>query len=177
MIRNKGILNLIDAAQILHREGVRFELLLVGDIDVNNPTSLSREELRTAEENSIVKWLGYRIDIPHLIANSDIFCLPSYYREGLPRALVEASAAGCSIVTTDIPGCREVVVNGVNGILVPPRDTILLAGALRCLLKDAMTCKQMGMESRKRFEQLFTTASVFAAFNRCYNALDISLQV
>ena len=84
MIRSKGILHLIDAAHILHCEGLQFELLLVGDIDVTNPTSLTREEMRSAESNGVVKWLGYRSDIPVLLQKATIVCLPSY-GEGLPR--------------------------------------------------------------------------------------------
>ena len=177
MIRNKGILQLIEAARILHREGLRFELLLVGDIDVDNPTSLTRDELRSAETGGTVKWLGQRSDVPELLNQADIFCLPTYYREGLPRSLVEACAAGCAIVTTDVPGCREVVVDGLNGLLVQPRNIISLTDALRSLLCAPAACKEMGIKSRMRFEQLFTTTSVLAAFNECYTALDIPLRV
>jgi glycosyltransferase involved in cell wall biosynthesis len=177
MIRNKGILQLVEAARILHREGLRFELLLVGDIDEDNPTSLTREELRSSEVDGTAKWLGKRLDVPELLNNADIFCLPTYYREGLPRALVEASAAGCAIVTTDVPGCRDVVVDGVNGRLVPPRQVDGLVDALRSLLSNPEARKQMGIESRRRFEQHFTSASVLAAFNKCYTALDIPLRV
>jgi glycosyltransferase involved in cell wall biosynthesis len=177
MIRYKGILQLIEAARILHREGLRFELLFAGDIDESNPASLTRKELRSAEAEGVVKWLGYRTDVPELLNKSDIFCLPSYYREGLPRALVEACAAGCAIVTTDMPGCREVVVEGVNGRLVPPRDVVALADVLRALLCDPEACRRMGIESRRRFEEHFTMTSVLTAFNQCYAALDIPLRV
>jgi len=177
MIRYKGILQLIEAARILHREGLRFELHLAGDIDESNPASLTHEELRSAEANGVVKWLGYRSDVPELLNRSDIFCLPSYYREGLPRALVEACAAGCAIVTTDMPGCREVVVDGVNGRLVPPRNVVALADALRAILCDPEACRRMGIESRRRFEEHFTMTSVITAFNQCYAALDIPLRV
>jgi len=177
MIRYKGILQLIEAARMLHCEGLRFELLLVGDIDESNPASLRHEVLQSAEADGVVKWLGFRSDVPKLLNKSDIFCLPSYYREGLPRALVEACAAGCAIVTTDMPGCREVVVDGVNGRLVPPHDTVALADALRALLCDPEVCRRMGIESRQRFEEHFTMTSVLAAFNQCYAALAIQLKV
>ena len=91
--------------------------------------------------------------------------------------LVEASAAGRPIVTCDVSGCREVVVDGVNGRLVPPHDAAALADALRSLLRDPEACKQMGMESRRRFEQHFTMTSVFAAFNKCYAVLNVPLRV
>jgi glycosyltransferase involved in cell wall biosynthesis len=176
IIRSKGILELIEAGRILRHEGLRFELLLVGDVDENNPTSLTREELRAAIADGSVKWLGYRSDIPAMLQNATVVCLPSH-REGLPRSLVEASAAGRAIVTCDVPGCREVVLNGVNGLLVAPRDSEALADALRTLISNPKTCERMGIESRRRFEQLFTQTAVFEGFNRCYAALELSLQV
>jgi glycosyltransferase involved in cell wall biosynthesis len=177
MIRNKGILQLIEAARILQGGGHQFELWLVGDIDVDNPTSLTREELKAAEAGGTIKWLGRRTDVAELLSKTDVFCLPTYYREGLPRALVEASAAGCAIVTADVPGCREVVVNGLNGRLVLPRDAVDLADALRSLLRDPEMRKRMGLESRRRFDQRFTMSSVLTAFNRCYATLDLQLRV
>jgi len=177
MIRNKGIPQLIEAARILRGEGQSFELWLVGDIDTDNPTSLTREELRSAENDGAIKWLGRRTDVAELLKKTDIFCLPTYYREGLPRALVEASAAGCAIVTTDVPGCREVVVDGVNGRLVSPRDVVSLADALRSLLREPEKRRQMGRESRRRFEELFTMSRSLEAFNHCYAALKTPLRV
>lgn len=176
MIRSKGIMHLIDAVHILHREGLLFDLLLVGDIDEHNSTSLTRTEMRSAESGEGVKWLGHRTDIPALLQKATIVCLPSY-GEGLPRSLIEAAAAGCPIVTSDVAGCRDVVVDQLNGLLVPPRDVDALANALRFLLCDPERCMQMGIQSRLRFENHFTTLSVFDAFNKCYAALDIPLQV
>jgi glycosyltransferase involved in cell wall biosynthesis len=176
MLRDKGIMHLLDAARILKREGVQFDLLLVGDIDEHNPTSLTREEMRTVEADGVAKWLGHRSDVPAILHQASIVCLPSY-GEGLPRSLVEASAAGLPIVTSDVPGCREVVVDGVNGRLVPPRDAVALADALRSLLRDPKTCQRMGLAARQRFEQCFTVTSVFAALNKSYAALKIPLRV
>ena len=177
MIRNKGIGQLIEAAGALRAEGRKFEVWLAGDIDIDNPTSMTREELRQAEAGGAVKWLGPRNDVAALLGKADIFCLPTYYREGLPRALVEASAAGCAIVAADVPGCREVVVDGVNGRLVAPCDVASLADALRLLLSDSEMRRRMGVESRLRFEKLFTMSSVMAGFNQCYSALDLPLRV
>lgn len=176
MIRGKGIQYLLEAVRILHKEGMRFELLLAGDIDEHNPTSFTREEMRSFESPGVVKWLGHCSNIPAILGKATIICLPTY-REGLPRSLVEACAAGRPIVASDVPGCREVVVDGLNGRLVKPRNAAALADALRTLLNDPEACKRMGIEARRRFEELFTTESSLAAFNRCYDALDISLQV
>jgi glycosyltransferase involved in cell wall biosynthesis len=177
MIRNKGILELVEAAKLLRERGLEFELYLVGDVDERNPTSLTCEELRAVEAKGNVRWLGLRSDVPDLLKSASIFCLPTYYREGLPRALVEAAAAGRAIVTTDVPGCREVVVNGVNGYLVPPRDVSALAEALSTLLGDPKRCEWMGREARRRFETCFTHRSVLDAFNTCYAALNAGVTV
>lgn len=177
MIRNKGVLDLIEAAKLLRARGLEFVVHLVGDIDARNPTSLTRDELKAAEAGGFVRWLGPRSDIPDLLAKARVFCLPTYYREGLPRVLIEASAAARAIVTTDVPGCREVVIDGVNGYLVPPRDASALAGALASLLQDAEACERMGREGRLRFEKCFTHRSVFDAFNSCYAALNVGLTV
>lgn len=177
MIRNKGILDLVEAAKLMGRRGLEFEVHLVGDTDARNPTSLTREELRASEANGFVKWLGPRSDVPELLGNASVFCAPTYYREGLPRVLIEAAAAGRPIVATDVPGCREVVVDGVNGYLVPPRDVSALAEALASLLQDPRTCERMGREARLRFEKCFTHRSVFDAFNGCYTTLKAALTI
>jgi glycosyltransferase involved in cell wall biosynthesis len=177
MIRNKGIPQLIEASRILKREGLDFEVWLVGDADANNPTSMTPAELHAAEQEKLIKWLGRRSDVAELLKQANIFCLATYYREGLPRSLVEASAAGRAIVTTDVPGCREVVIHGLNGLLVSPRDSVGLANALRELILDPERCTRMGVEARRRFEQRFTQDSVLAAFSKCYEALDLPLEV
>jgi glycosyltransferase involved in cell wall biosynthesis len=177
MIKGKGISYLIEAAKLLRERGLEFEVHLVGDIDERNPTSLKREELKAADSNGFVKWLGARYDLPELFRNASIFCLPTYYREGIPRVLIQAAAAGCAIVTTDVPGCREVVVDGVNGYLVPPRDATALAQALASLLQDPRTCERMGREARLRFEKCFTRRSTFDALNSCYAALNAGVTV
>ena len=178
MIKSKGISYLIEAAKLLRERGLKFVVHLVGDIDARNPTSLTRDELRAAEANGFVRWLGPRYDdLPELLRNASIFCLPTYYREGMPRVLIQAAAAGCAIVTTDVPGCREVVVDGVNGYLVAPRDATALAKALGSLLQDPRTCERMGREARLRFEKCFTLRSTFNALNSCYAALNAGVVV
>jgi glycosyltransferase involved in cell wall biosynthesis len=177
MIKNKGILQLVEAAKLLHAQGLEFELHLVGDIDPGNPTSLTREELQSLERYGFLKWLGRRSDVANLLNSTSIFCLPSYYREGLPRSLVEACAAGLPIVTTDVAGCRRVVVDGKTGYLVAPRDVPALAKALACLIRSRELRERMGAAGRKRFVEEFTTTSVFSAFTECYVVLGAPLQL
>lgn len=177
MIKSKGISYLIEAAKLLGERRLDFEVHLVGDVDERNPTSIRREELKAAEANGFVKWLGARYDLAELFRSASVFCLPTYYREGIPRVLIQAAAAGCAIVTTDVPGCREVVVDGVNGYLVPPRDATALAQALASLIQDPRTCERMGREGRLRFEKCFTRRSTFDALNSCYAALNAGVTV
>lgn len=174
MIRSKGIFELIEAARLLRAQGLSFQIRVVGDVDPRNPTSLVPEELHRIQSEGVVDWLGRRSDVPSLLGEADIFCLPSY-REGMPRSLIEASAAGLPIVTTDVPGCREAVVDGVNGFLCPPRDASALAAKLERLILSADLRRAMGQASREWFETHFTTGHMLQAFNRCYSALEIPL--
>jgi glycosyltransferase involved in cell wall biosynthesis len=175
MIRDKGILELAEAARLLRERGAIFDLWLAGDRDTGNPSAITLQELQGIEASGIGKWLGHRDDVLKLMGLSSIFCLPTYYREGLPRVLVEASAAGLPIVTTDVPGCREVVRKGRNGLLVPPRNTAALADALQFLLENREARLAMRASSRQIFEEQFTSDKVRAALNQCYARLSVPL--
>ena len=175
MIHDKGIIEISAASRLLRKRGVRFELWLAGGTDDGNPSSITVKELKIIEAEGTAKWLGHREDVISLLGLASIFCLPTYYREGLPRVLVEASAAGLPIITTDVPGCREVVTTGVNGFLVPPCDVTALADALQNLLESPEMRSRMRVASRQIFEEKFTSASVRAALNQCYARLDIPL--
>lgn len=175
MIRGKGILELAEAARILKKRGVQFEVWLAGGIDSGNPSAITLEELTDINAEGAAKWLGHQDDIGKLLGSASIFCLPTYYREGLPRVLVEASAAGLPIVTTDVPGCREVVIPGRNGFLVPPRDVAALADALQCLIENQEKRREMRIASREIFEEKFTSDAVHAALNQCYAKLSVPI--
>ncbi len=175
MIRDKGILELAEAARLLRRRGFQFELWLAGGSDTGNPSAIASQELVDIETEGTAKWLGHRSDISKLLGAVSIFCLPTYYREGLPRVLVEASAAGLPIVTTDVPGCREVVTPGRNGLLVPPRNVTALADALQSILEDHKKRGEMRIASREIFEEKFTSVAVRASLNQCYSKLSLPL--
>jgi glycosyltransferase involved in cell wall biosynthesis len=159
MLRDKGVFEFLDAATLLRNRGVKARFLLAGGIDRANPAAITEAELKEAAECAGVKWLGYCTAMPELYAACHIVCLPSY-REGLPKALLEATAAGRPIVTTDVPGCREAVIDGVTGVLVPPRDGRALAEALRRLIEDADLRARMGKAARKFCEAHFGTRTV-----------------
>ncbi|NBO68367.1 MAG: glycosyltransferase, partial [Actinobacteria bacterium] len=143
--------------------------VLVGDVDDGNPTSLSENEIADLRNSSNVTWLGERTDIAELLAESHIACLPSY-REGLPKSLIEAASVGRPIVTTDVPGCREVVTHMVNGLLTKPRNSNELAAAISKLVNDPNLRRTMGTESRKKAEAEFSNEIVIRQTNSVYDS-------
>jgi glycosyltransferase involved in cell wall biosynthesis len=159
MLRDKGVVEFVAAAERLRGEGVAARFALVGDPDPDNPASISGETLQRWSASSAVEWWGWRDDMVTVFQQSHVVCLPSY-REGLPKALIDAAACGRAIVTCDVPGCREVVREGDNGLLVPPRDAAALAAALRRLLEDAGLRRAMGERSRARAVAEFSVERV-----------------
>lgn len=159
MIRDKGILEFVEAARIIRAQGVKARFALIGKSDDGNPTSISYDELSRWQKEGDVEWWGWQDDIVTVLSMSDIVCLPSY-REGLPRILIEASACGRPIVTTDVPGCHEAVEDGVNGFIVPVKDAQALAEALLKLINDPNLRSEMGSAGRQMAEQLFSIQRV-----------------
>ncbi|MCE3230185.1 MAG: alpha-D-QuiNAc alpha,3-galactosyltransferase [Alphaproteobacteria bacterium] len=159
LLWSKGIGELVEAASLLKQEGVPLEIQVAGDLDPQNPASVSPETLSAWKEENGVIWLGARTDIAEVYHQAHIAVLPSY-REGLPKSLLEAAACGKPIVTTDVPGCREVVISGENGLLVPPRNGIALAKALRTLVEYPELRVRMGKLSRRKAEQEFDEKKV-----------------
>jgi glycosyltransferase involved in cell wall biosynthesis len=153
MLWDKGVSEFVEAATRIRGSGIKARFALVGIPDPENPTSVSEQRLRTWDKSGSVEWWGYRADIPAVMAMASICCLPTYYGEGVPKALIEAMASSRAIVTTDIPGCRELVADGRNGILVTPRDIGALSVALEALISDPERCRQMGMAGRLMVEQ------------------------
>jgi glycosyltransferase involved in cell wall biosynthesis len=162
MLRDKGVVEFAEAAKLLRSQGCEASFLMAGKTDEANPASLSRAELTQLREDAGVQWLGHVLDIQTLYRSAHVVCLPSY-REGLPKALIEACAAGRPIVTTDVPGCRETVENEVNGLLCKPRDVRTLADALGRLLRDPALRRRMGAASRRKAEAEFDVRAVVQA--------------
>ena len=160
MLWPKGAGDLMDAWRILRERKVPGRLLLVGEPDPGSPASIPRERLIEWGSEEGVDWLGYRSDLPRIIEEADIVCLPSYYREGIPMILLKGASAGKPLVTTDTPGCREIVRDGKNGLLVPPRDPAALADALEKLLRDASLREAFGREGRRMAVARFSTKRV-----------------
>jgi glycosyltransferase involved in cell wall biosynthesis len=162
MLWDKGVGEFVEAARLLATAGVHARFVLVGDPDPANPASVPEATLRAWHGQHGVEWLGRREDMPGVLQTAHIACLPSFYGEGLPKSLLEAAACGLPIVTTDAPGCREVVRDGVNGFLVPVRDASALAVALKKLIGDAGLRRRMGVQSRMRAEKEFGLEKIIA---------------
>jgi glycosyltransferase involved in cell wall biosynthesis len=171
MLRDKGVYEFVEAAHRLHEEGVAARFVLVGDPDPENPASIPSQQLRAWHGQKAVEWWGWRENMISTWHEVHIACLPSSYREGLPKALLEAAACGLPIVTTDAVGCREVVRNGDNGFLVPVGDTEALAKALRVLISDTDLGKRMGKRSRARAEREFSSEQVIGETLAVYRSL------
>ncbi len=160
-IWHKGVREFYEAAEILDHADIQF--ILAGDIDLGNPSSASRDFL----EQGKVLWLGHRDDILELTALCDIYVLPSY-REGVPRTLLEAASLGKAIVTTDTVGCREVVIDGENGFLVPVADAKQLAQKIDHLIQNPLKRKIMGENGRIRAINVFDVHHVVAQYMTLY---------
>lgn len=169
LIRSKGVMEFVAAAQTVHEHHPQVALLLVGPADEESVDRLTPAEL--SQLKRLVTWTGMRNDIPTVLAASGIFVLPSFYREGIPRVLLEAASMGLPIVTTDSPGCSEVVEHGVNGFLVPPRDPDALAQAILRLIADPEMRHRFGRESRQRAVARFDLSKIADQTRSIYQEL------
>ena len=170
LLRDKGILEYISAVRLLKAKNLSARFVIVGDLDVGNPTSIKQEELEEWIEQDIIEWWGHSDKMSEIFRQVHVVCLPSY-REGLPKVLLEAASCGRAIVTTDVPGCREVVIDGVNGLLVPVKEHVKLAESIENLLASSDIRKQMGVAGRKRVEDYFDVSKVNMDTTDLYNDL------
>ena len=170
MLWDKGVGEFVEAARLLTQAGVKARFVLVGDPDPGNPASVSEATLRTWHGQNGVEWWGRRDNMPEVFRVAHIVCLPSY-REGLPKVLLEAAACGLPIVTTDAPGCREIVRDGDNGFLAPVRDAPALAVALRSLIDNVALRTEMGRRARAIVLAEFSQERVIAETLAVYQEL------
>jgi glycosyltransferase involved in cell wall biosynthesis len=159
MLWSKGIREYAEAARTLRERGRRVRMVLVGPYDGGNPTAVPQDQLDLWNREGLLEWWGARTDMPEVLAASHVVCLPSH-REGLPKSLLEAAACARAAVTTDTPGCRHAVVDGVTGIVVPLRDPVALAGAIDRVTSNDALRHGMAQRARERFLQEFTLAKV-----------------
>jgi glycosyltransferase involved in cell wall biosynthesis len=170
MLWDKGVGELAEAARLLRARGAALQVRLAGPEDPENPAAIPRATLEGWVREGIVAWTGQVKDVAALWRDTAIAVLPSY-REGLPKALLEAAAAGRPMVAADVPGCREIVRHGETGVLVPPRDAPALADALERLAGDPALRQRLGAAARRLAEQRFGEAAIAAATVDLYRAL------
>lgn len=174
MVEDKGVLVLIEAANILRNEYAdKVEFILCGGLETN-PLAISRERLESLCDGKYIQWLGKRNDIQQLLEKSHIFAFPSYYKEGLPKSCIEAAAVGRPIVTCDSTGCRDTVIDTQTGYLVPIKDSRLLAEKIKVLIDNSALRKEMGLRARLFAEEYFSLETVINYHLNIYKQLLIN---
>lgn len=167
LLWDKGIAEFVAAARSLVAQNRPIDFLIAGDPDPGNPASVPLTTVQSWVQEGCVKWLGHVNDMPALLKSVDAAVLPSY-REGLPKGLIEAGACGLPIVTTDAPGCREVVTDGIDGLIVPVKDAAELARAIARLQESPDLCARLGRAARAKalsaFDERFIINSTLAVY-------------
>jgi len=159
MLRDKGVVEFVEAVGQLRQRGIAVRGVLVGALDEGNPTALTASQLEALCLTHGCEWWQHRDDMPEVYARADIVCLPSY-REGLPKTLLEAASSARPLIATDVPGCREICRHGESGLLVAPRDSQALAAALAQLLADPDLRARLGQRAREIVEREFSAELV-----------------
>jgi glycosyltransferase involved in cell wall biosynthesis len=170
LLRDKGVEEFVEAVRRIRNQVPGWRFALVGAADSGNPTAISSAQARDWATQGLVEWPGHVKDMASLLAEASIVCLPSY-REGLPKALLEAAAAGCAVITADSVGCREAIVAGETGDLVPPRDASALGDALLALIGDERRRDAYGAAGRRLARERYSLEAILAQIFGVYAAL------
>ncbi len=171
MLWSKGVSDSVEASRELARRGVAHRLVLAGRTHPTNPEAIPEAQLRAWEAEGVASWIGHVEDMREPFARSHVVLLPTLYREGVPMVLLEAASCGRPIVATDMPGCRDVVVDGVNGRTVPRRAPARIADALEELLRDAALRRRMGEAGRRHVVAGFSKEIVIERTLELYRSL------
>ena len=171
LLWSKGIKELIEAVKKLREENINFTLQIVGAPDERNPEAVPASFLQTYHDEGVINWLGRQTDMPKFYREADIVVLPTEYREGLPLTLLEAASTGRALITTDVPGCREIVRDQQNGFLIKPKDVNSLADALRKLLTNPELRSQFGLASTELVRTEFSAEIVQKQLLEVYSSL------
>ena len=169
LVHDKGVAVFVDAARILKQQGVNAVFQIAGGVTHNNPLAISQGDMEAMVKDGAAEWLGKVSDMPALLAKAALVAYPSYYREGIPKVLLEAASMAKAIVTTDHPGCKEAVNHGENGLLVPVKDAQSLADAIKKLLDDPAERHKMGQRSRQRATEEFDVKIIVAQTLETYS--------
>ena len=171
MLEDKGVRELFAAWKQVCSRGVKVGLILCGDVDIGNPRSLSREDLENMADEKDCVWLGRIGNVLEEMTAANLIVLPTY-REGLPRVILEAALANRAVITTDVPGCREIVEHGKSGLLVPPRDAGALAESIEVLLDDVVRRSDLASGLQERVKQEFSDAVLHPRWWDLYQQAD-----
>jgi glycosyltransferase involved in cell wall biosynthesis len=171
MLFAKGIPEFVHAASSLKAAGESAKFLLVGAVDTESPDHIPEWQLREWHRQGSIRWLGFITDMVELLSGADIVCLPTSYGEGIPRVLIEAAAMARPIIATNVPGCNDIVRDGVNGTLIPVGDSEALAIAIKRLLDDEGLRLRMGQQGRTIVEREFSLSKVLAETFSTYDTL------
>jgi glycosyltransferase involved in cell wall biosynthesis len=171
MLWEKGVGELVAAAPLVRQQFPETRFIVVGGPDIGNPTAIDRDQLARWDAEGVIEWWGHRTDMHEVLPQASIIALPTYYPEGLPKVLIEAGAVGRPVIASDVPGCREIVEDGVNGLLVPPKDPVALANAIVALLGDPARCAEMGRAGRDLVVAELTEAHVVQRTLALYDEL------
>ncbi|GHY25300.1 glycosyl transferase family 1 [Vibrio cholerae] len=155
LLAEKGIFEYLQAARLVKKIHPNAEFIVLGGLDPDNPAALSSAQLDEVIDEGIITYPGHVTNVPEWIASAHVFVLPSYYREGVPRSTQEAMVIGRAVITTDAPGCRETVIDGVNGFLIPPFDSAILAEKMLYLIEHPEEMQLMGNESYRIAKERF----------------------
>lgn len=159
LIKEKGIYEYVEAAKKIKCKYPTVKFIMLGDRDLN-PNSVEKSDLKQWIEEGLIEWPGHVDDVRPWLRKASVFVLPTYYREGIPKSILEAMAMGKPIITTDIPGCREAVKNKENGFLVEPKDVNSLVDAMESYIAEPCKINIMGKKSRKKAEDYFDVSEV-----------------
>lgn len=176
LIWEKGVGDFVDAVRRLRDRGVRARFVLVGDTNPTNPRAVPQETMERWAKDDLVECWGFRSDMEEVYASASIVCFPSTYGEGVPKALLEAAACGKAVIASDIPGCRQVVDDDVNGVLFPAGDVDRLGRAIAQLLGDPALRARLGEAGRRRAELEFGVDKVVEQTMMLYENLLLPTQ-
>jgi glycosyltransferase involved in cell wall biosynthesis len=171
MLWIKGISDFVEAAKLLRARGINARFVLAGDTDPGSPGAIPREKLQEWQNAGPVEWWGHQQSMARMLPQAAVVCLPSHGGEGVPKALIEAAASERAIVASDVPGCRDIVRHGTNGILVPPKNPAALADAIARLLNNPGLRAEMGRRGREIVVNEFSEEKVIQQTLALYRQL------
>jgi glycosyltransferase involved in cell wall biosynthesis len=171
LLWDKGLGDLVEAGKLLRKQGLDFSIQVAGIIDHDTINAIDEKTLDQWHEQGLIERLGNVKNMPALLEEINIVVLPTYYGEGVPRILIEAGSCGRAVVTTNMPGCSEIVENQVNGLLVPPRNVEKLAEALAKLIRSPELREKMGQAGREKVTRFFSEQQVISETMKLYEGL------